>query len=72
MPKWEDNPKIWSAISKKYASLVEGEVRGVIGKRLRKINIWETRELPTLMTNPKVTKITIIDPESGIEKIIKK
>lgn len=60
----------WTAISKKYAELVSGEVRAVIGKRLRNENIWESRELPALKANPNVTKITIIDPKTKKEKII--
>jgi hypothetical protein len=45
-------------------------VRAVVGKDLRPGNIWETKELPALMRNPKVTSIVTIDPASGIAKKI--
>jgi len=32
--------------------------------------IWENIELPRLKANPNVTKITTIDPKTGVEKII--
>ncbi len=47
-----------------------GEIRAVIGSELRTGNIWENVELPRLMKNPNVTKITTIDPKTGVEKII--
>ena len=37
---------------------------------MRDGNIWENVELPRLRNNPNVTKITIIDPKTGAEKII--
>ena len=40
------------------------------GAELRTGNIWENVELPRLMKNPNVTKITTIDPKTGVEKII--
>ena len=62
--------EIWSQVSKEYAEKVSGEVKAVIGKDLRPNNIWESFELPALKNNINVTKITIIDPETLIEKII--
>lgn len=50
-----------------YAEQVLGEVRAVVGTELRSGNIWENVELPRLMENPNVTKITIIDPKTGKE-----
>ena len=47
-----------------------GEIRAVVGLELRKGNIWENVELPRLKNNPNVSKITIIDPRTGLEKII--
>ena len=41
-----------------------------IGSELRPGNIWENIELPRLKANPNVTKITTIDPKTGVEKII--
>jgi hypothetical protein len=49
---------------------VSGEVRAVLGNNLRAGNIWEGTELPRLKANTKVTKITIIDPETMIETVI--
>ncbi len=46
------------------------KIRAVIGSELRTGNIWENVELPRLMKNPNVTKITTIDPKTGVEKII--
>ena len=74
MPVWDGtNPaitKIWEEVSAIYAEQVSGEVRAVIGKKIRTGNIWETIELPRLKQNPNVTKITIIDPETMLETVI--
>lgn len=42
----------------------------MIGTELKPGNIWENAELPRLKANPKITEITVIDPKTGIEKII--
>ncbi|WP_246369282.1 hypothetical protein [Listeria rustica] len=74
MPEWDFNKpesmKAWDLASGSYAEQVSGEVRAVVGSELREGNIWENVELPRLKNNPKVTKITMIDPKTGIEKII--
>nr|WP_237578415.1 hypothetical protein [Listeria monocytogenes] len=74
MPDWDfNNPesmKAWDLVSGSYAEQVSGEVRAVVGSDLRKGNIWENVELPRLKNNPNVTKITTIDPKTGLEKII--
>ncbi|OXM15556.1 hypothetical protein CGZ75_02115 [Paenibacillus herberti] len=74
MPEWDfNNPgsiQAWEDVSAEYARQVKGEVRAVVGKELRIGNIWENIELPRLIKNPEITKITIIDPEDGIKKII--
>jgi len=54
--------KAWEDISTEYADGASGEVRAVVGKQLRAGNIWENKELPALINNPNVTKITVIDP----------
>ncbi|HEM4129671.1 TPA: hypothetical protein U1W61_001387 [Streptococcus suis] len=41
-----------------------------MGSELREGNIWENIELPRLKNNPKVTKITTIDPKTGLETVI--
>ena len=74
MPSWDpSNPssiKAWEDISSEYASGVSGEVRAVVGQNLRPGNVWENIELPRLMKNKSVTKITAIDPETLVESII--
>lgn len=73
-PKWSfDDPAAdewWSKVSETYAASTRGEVRAVIGPDLRPGNVWQTVELPRLMNNPNVTRIVIIDPETGAESII--
>ena len=74
MPEWDfNNPstmEAWDLASAAYAEQVSGEIRAIIGDELRPGNIWENVELPRLMKNPNVTKITTIDPKTGVEKII--
>ncbi|CRH30423.1 hypothetical protein BN1182_BS_00020, partial [Pantoea ananatis] len=74
MPEWDfDNPqsiKAWEDVSASYAKQVSGEVRAVVGQSLREGNIWENVELPRLMGNDNVTKITTIDLVSQTEKVI--
>ncbi len=73
-PKWSwDDPaadRWWSDVSDMYAENVHGEVRAVIGSNLRPGNIWETVELPRLMDNRNVTRIVVIDPDTGHETVI--
>lgn len=60
----------WDMESDAYVEQVSGEVRAVVGAELRPGNIWENVELPRLMENPNVTKITIIAPKTGIEIVV--
>lgn len=53
-----------------YAEQVYGEVRAVVGKNLRKGNVWENVELPRLKLNPNVTKIITIDPVTKVEIVV--
>ncbi|MCV7101197.1 hypothetical protein [Mycobacterium palustre] len=73
-PKWSfDDPAAeqwWSQVSGMYAENTQGEVHAVIGSNLRPGNVWETIELKRLIENPNVTKIVIIDPETGGETTI--
>ena len=57
-------------LKKWHAEQVSGEVRAIVGTELRSGNIWENIELPRLIENLNVTKITIIDPQTGIETVI--
>ena len=74
LPKWDfNNPttvKAWANASALYAKQASGEIRALIGIKLRENNFWENIELPRLMDNPDVTKIILIDPETLIETII--
>jgi hypothetical protein len=73
-PKWSpgdaDAGEWWDRVSATYANNVQGEVHAVIGPNLRPGNVWETVELPRLLENPAVTRIVIIDPQTGVETII--
>jgi hypothetical protein len=74
LPAWNPSDpnvmKLWQDVSAEYARLVSGEVRAVIGQQLRPDNIWQTKELPALISNMNVSKITTIDPETLIETVI--
>lgn len=74
MPEWDFNAPssvtAWEEASNVCAEQVSGEIRAVVGSELRPGNIWENIELPRLKANPNVTKITTIDPKTGVEKII--
>ena len=74
MPIWDlsdqSSVKAWDMASAAYAEQVVGEVRAIVGAKLRPGNIWENVELPRLKANPNVTRIIIIDPKTGIETTI--
>ena len=74
MPQWDlNNPisiKTWENASSAYATQASGEVRAIIGSNLRQNSLWETIELPTLLKNKNVTKITTIDPKTLKETVI--
>ncbi|MGE2736078.1 hypothetical protein [Mycolicibacterium vaccae] len=73
-PKWSPTDvhaeNWWSAVSQMYAANASGEVHAVVGSNLRPGNVWESFELPRLIENPNVTRIIVIDPDTGIETII--
>ena len=73
-PAWDPNDPVseknWKDISRAYAEQASGEVWGVIGQDLRANNIWENLEYVTLLANPEVTKITLIDPWTLEEKVL--
>jgi len=51
-------------VSAEYANQVIGDVRAVVGESLRNGNIWENIELPRLIQNKNVSKITTINPNT--------
>jgi hypothetical protein len=54
----------WAAISTELAENASGDVRAYVGD-VRAESVWNTYELPTLLNNPNVTSITIIDAYTG-------
>ncbi|WP_100484957.1 endonuclease [Mycobacteroides abscessus] len=73
-PKWSPTDDYaqqwWNGTSQMYAENASGEVRAVIGSNLRPGNVWQTVELPRLMDNPNVSRVVVIDPDTGIETIV--
>ena len=69
-PSDQSSIKAWADVSMEYANGCKGNVRAVIGRNTRPDSIWLTTELPALKANPRVTRITSIDPESGVQTII--
>lgn len=72
MPKWGEPgaEEAWGEISRRYADAASGEVHVVLGSSMRPGNIWETRELGALQSNPDVTRIVAIDPSTGATRTI--
>jgi len=61
IPAAKQNPlswRIWELASKILATRTCGEVNVVLGKEVLPRSVWMRIEKPTLMKNPKVTKIT--------------
>lgn len=69
---WENSDvvKDWSEMSKVYAKQASGDVRVIARQPMRKGNIFENVEFPTLKRNKKVNSVTMIDPDTGEEKVL--
>jgi hypothetical protein len=65
-----DSIEAWTKISYELAKHANGEVRVVLGRSVREDSIWNSVELPTLISNQSVTKIIAIDPATRLETII--
>ena len=73
VPDWndeDDSMDVWRDVSRVMAQNAKGKVRVVVKYPLRKGNIFEAVELPTLKKNPYVTSVTVIDMNTGEEKEI--
>lgn len=60
----------WSTVSQTYAESASGELTAVVGSNLRPGNVWENVRLPRLMDNPNVTKITVINSDTGVATVV--
>lgn len=60
----------WGKASADYAAGVSGTVRVVLGQKVRDESIWNTKELPSLMENARVTRIIAIDPATLKETML--
>lgn len=56
---------LWKEASRIFAEQASGEVRVIARPPLREGNIFENVELPTLKKNPKVTRITMLNLDTG-------
>ncbi|HET7742104.1 MAG TPA: hypothetical protein VFL67_15770 [Mycobacterium sp.] len=69
LPAWNrhdpESVRFWEDASAAYAENASGDVTAIVGSDLRPGNIWQTVEIPRLMDNPDVTRITQIDPDTG-------
>lgn len=74
LPPWDpansSSLRAWQEASRRYAASTSGEVRAVVGESLRPGSVWEEVELPALRKNPDVTRVTVIDPATGAERVI--
>ena len=74
IPEWEfgssGSMSRWEGASRAYAEQASGNVRVIARPPMRKNSIFQTVEFPTLKKNPNVTSVTIINPDTGEEKVI--
>ncbi len=63
---WNDvrTPETWRAISTELAQHASGDVRAFLGD-VRPGSVWNLYEFPTLVRNPHITSITVIDAATG-------
>lgn len=74
LPRWNEldpeSVRFWEEASAAYADNASGTVTAIVGSKLRPGNIWQTVEIPRLISNPNVTKIIQIDPDTGLSSVI--
>lgn len=74
LPAWNrhdpESVRFWEEASAAYAENASGNVTAVVGSDLRPGNIWQSVEIPRLVENPNVTRITQIDPDTGEASVI--
>ena len=65
------NWNLWKTASKFFAHRASGDTHAVLGSKRQQGNIYDTIEKPTLMKNPKVTKLTEHHVASGSSTVVK-
>lgn len=69
MEEWDphnsQSRSTWTDASRAFAEQASGDVRVIMRPPLRKGNIFETVEFPTLKKNQRVTSVVAINPDTG-------
>jgi len=63
--------KLWEVSSKVFALHASGDIHAILGSKRRDKNIYDKIEKPTLMNNPKVTKLTEHNVVTGKTTVVK-
>lgn len=74
VPGWDaafpDTIRFWDEAARAYAENAAGTVTAIVGCDVRPDNIWQRVEIPRLRSNPNVTRIVQIDPDSRVSTVI--
>ncbi|MFF0623387.1 hypothetical protein [Streptomyces sp. NPDC004296] len=62
----------WRNASVGFSEAAQGEVRIIFGDAIRKGNVWQQLECPTLMANPRVTAVLWAQPGTLFQKLLDK
>ena len=69
MEEWDphnsQSRSTWTDASRAFAEQASGDVRVIMRPPLRKGNIFETVEFPTLKKNQRVTSVVAVNPDTG-------
>lgn len=60
----------WSMVSARYASAARGMIRVILPDKVKSDSVWNRLELPALLTNPDVTNIIRVNPDTGEQSIL--